>query len=166
MAARKPAPKTTGAATSLSRQPGQPWHHRHGNKPGAPGDRVVDSRRDARVPGGGCGKHRRGQRRNGQGQSESEDDDGWQDGANVAFSATFTTVASRNTMPDPSTVASRIQRAEGSPHLAPSSSAPDARTVPPCGSGDSPPARGEGQSVPVTDSGLLPLDTAPSPAEQ
>jgi hypothetical protein len=47
----------------------------------------------------------------------------------------FTTVASRKAMPEPSTVASRIHRACGVPHAAPSSLDIDTRTL-------APPARG------------------------
>lgn len=46
-------------------------------------------------------------------------------------SATFTTVASRNATPDPSTVASRIQRAAGVPHVTASSPATEPRMPPP-----------------------------------
>ena len=49
----------------------------------------------------------------------------------IEGSATFTTVASRNAMPDPSTVASRTQRAVGVPHVTAPAPAIGAVTLPP-----------------------------------
>ena len=48
----------------------------------------------------------------------------------IVGSATLTTVASRNAMPDPSTVASRTQRAVGVPHVTASSLANGPGTFP------------------------------------